>query len=415
MRILLVTQYFWPETFIINEIVQKIGVLGHSVTVLTGKPNYPDGVVFAGYTEKGIVRENYANNVTVIRVPLRSRRSNRSVDLLRNYLSFVKSGLLYFSQLVKGESFDVIFALQLSPVTSVIPAIYLSWRKKIPLYAWIQDLWPESLSATGHIKNNFLIWCVGKLVSWIYRHCDLILAQSHAFIGHIRKYSPASKVVYYGNSINIDVTDPGLDARKIKKQVAALLPARYFNVVFTGNIGTAQAVESLLEAAILLRGNPRFRLVLVGSGSMTSWLQEKISAHGLKNIILAGRYPQQDMQFFYARADALLVSLTKREIFALTVPTKIQSYLSAGSPILAAIDGEGARIVHESRAGFVSGAEDHTGLVANINKMMKMPKTSLKQMGARGRKYFLEHYEMNRQVGKLLEIFAAGPAKRAGA
>jgi hypothetical protein len=275
MRILLVTQYFWPESFAINEMVRKISDAGHHVTVLTGKPNYPDGKIFPGYTQHGIIHETYADNVKVFRVPLRPRNENRALDLVRNYVSFVFSGLRHFHRLTKAEKYDLVFALQLSPITSVIPAIYLSWRRNIPLVTWVQDLWPESLSATGHIRNRAVLWCVGILVHWIYKCCDMILVSSRAFTAHVQKFAPRSNILYYGVSIDTENNTTGKKTPALRAKITKYFSQRHFNVLFAGNIGTAQAVETLLEAAVLLRGVPQFRLVFAGSGSMLPWLEKR--------------------------------------------------------------------------------------------------------------------------------------------
>jgi len=414
MRILLVTQYFWPETFIINEIVRKLAELGHQVTVLTGKPNYPDGKIFPGYSQGGVVREAYAQNIEILRVPLRPRNQSRSLDLLRNYLSFVLSGLWRFHGLVRNKQFDLIFALQLSPVTSVIPAIYLKRRLKIPLIAWIQDLWPESLTATGHVRNRFLVWLVGRLVSWIYNQCDLILVQSRAFTEHVKKYAaPSKEIAYYGNSISIDQAKNRKKSRP-PKTINSLFAEKKFYLLFAGNMGTAQDIETLFETAMMLRNTPRFCLIFVGSGSMVPWLERRIKETGTTNIRLAGRYPQEDMPAFFERADALLVSLKKAEIFALTVPTKIQSYLFAGKPIIGSVEGEGARIITEAGAGITCEPENPAALADAIRLCMRFSPAARKKMGASGKKYFMEHYEMNRQVKKLGAIISEFLTERSG-
>jgi glycosyltransferase involved in cell wall biosynthesis len=415
MRILLVTQYFWPEPFIISEIVRKLAAFGHHVTVLTGKPNYPDGKIFPGYTKKGVMREAYCQNADIIRVPLRPRNKNRSLDLLLNYLSFVWSGLFRFRRQIRHEQFDLVFALQLSPITSVIPAIYLSRRLRIPLIAWIQDLWPESLLATGHIKNRFLLWLVGRLVSWIYNQCDLILVQSHAFTGHVQKYArKSSRIEYYSNSINIDGTPDKKKSKALGRKLDTIFKGTKFYLLFAGNIGIAQDVETLFEAAIRLKDSPRFCLVFVGSGSMIPWLERRIKETGITNILLAGRHPPEDMPAFFERADALLVSLKKADIFALTVPTKIQSYLFAARPIIGSLDGEGARIIKESGAGITCAPENPAALAEAIGHCMALSPAVRRKMGVSGKKHFIEHYEMNRQVKKLSTMLSEFLRERNG-
>jgi glycosyltransferase involved in cell wall biosynthesis len=402
MRIALVTQYFWPESFSINDLVRALVAQGHAVEVFTGKPNYPDGRIFSGYRQEGCMTELFESTVPVHRVPLAPRGKGGAKGLIRNYLSFVMNGLRHFPSQARGKDFDAIFVFTLSPITSVIPAIYLKWILRKKMTIWVLDLWPESLAATGFIKNRFVLGAVGLVVRAIYACSDRILVQSHAFVDAVAKYADRKKIVYYPNS-HVDIpqelsTDTALDVELLQ------VLERDFCIVFTGNLGTAQDVETLVAAADRLRHIPDFKLVLVGSGSMSNWLAEQKAALGLDNLILAGRYPAQEMPQFLTRAQALLVSLKKAEIFAQTVPAKIQSYLAAGKPIIAALDGEGARVVLEARAGLACGAENVAGLVQAIEQLHAMSNGDRAEFGRAGREYFLKNFETNAQAAKLATL-----------
>lgn len=401
MRVLVVSQYFSPESFIINDVVRTLVAQGHEVVVATGKPNYPDGEVFPGYRAGGIQRDLFAETVEVVRVPLWPRGKGGARNLILNYLSFVLSGLIFFPWLLRKREFDAILVFAPSPITQVIPAILLKWLKKARLAVWVQDLWPESLAATGFVRHPHLLKAVGYLVRGIYAGCDTLLVQSRAFVEPVARYAGRDKIVYYPNSM--DVQSPGVAGEGIPPELAGELE-RHFCVVFAGNLGTAQAVETLLEAAIQLKKDSEIRLVLVGSGSRLAWLQAQKQAHQLDNLLLPGRFPMVAMPQIFERAAALLVSLKDEEIFAQTIPSKIQAYLAAGRPIIASLRGEGARVVAEAGAGEACEPEDPAALAALIRSMQSRPAAELHAMGLAGKAYFNEHFEMNSQVTRLVEI-----------
>lgn len=401
MKVLVVSQYFWPESFIINDLVSNLSAQGHVVKVLTGKPNYPDGVVFDGYSASGYQEENYKSSVSICRAPLRPRGSSGAKNLLLNYWSYIVNGLKFYPHAVKGESFDVTFVFAPSPITSVIPAIYLKWKLKNHLVVWVQDIWPESLSATGFIKNKSALRVVGLLVKGIYVFVDTLLVPSRAFREPVARYANRDKVVYYPNSYQ-DIT-PSVEETRIPAQLLAELDNN-FCLVFAGNLGAAQSVETLVEVADKLRHLFGLRIVLVGSGSMLTWIENQKQSRELDNLILAGRFPVSEMPQFFSRATGLLVTLKREEIFAYTIPSKIQAYLAAGRPIIAALDGEGARVVEEAGAGLTCPAQDAAGLARCIEQLYQMSSAERDKLGQAGRGYYLEHFEMSRQSRRLVEI-----------
>lgn len=400
MRILVLSQYFWPESFIINDIVRTLDEQGHEVIVATGKPNYPDGKVFDGYRAAGTQRERYLGRIEVLRVPLWPRGQGGAKNLILNYLSFVFSGLLFLPWMLRKREFDAILVFAPSPVTQAIPAILLKWMKKAKLALWVQDLWPESLSATGFVKSPQMLKAVGWLVRNIYRHCDLLLVQSQAFVEPVAHYADRAKIKYYPNSIDVSSQKAVV---QVPRELLQLLE-RHFCVVFAGNLGTAQALETIVQAAVHLRDNPQIRLVLVGSGSRLAWLKAQQQAYDLDNLMIAGRFSMESMPEIFERASALLVSLNDEPAFAQTIPSKIQAYLAAGRPIIACMNGEGARVICEARAGLASPAEQVLPLVANIRSMHALGIDERAVMGASGRAYFDANFEMTRQVHRLIEL-----------
>ncbi len=401
MRILILSQYFNPESFIINDVARTLVAQGCEVSVATGKPNYPDGEVFPGYRAGGVQREVFAETVEVTRVPLWPRGKGGARNLVLNYLSFVLCGIFFFPWLLRKRKFDAILVFAPSPITQVIPAILLKWLKKAHLAVWVQDLWPESLEATGFIRQRYLLRAAGYLVRGIYAGCDTLLVQSRAFVEPVARYARREKIIYFPNSIAPQA--PPQTVERIPLELAEELE-QHFSVVFAGNLGTAQAVETLLETAIQLKHDPEIRLVLVGSGSRLSWLQAQKQAHGLDNLLLPGRFPMESMPQIFDRSASLLVSLKDEDIFAQTIPSKIQAYLAAGRPIIASLRGEGARVVAEAGAGEACKPEDATALAALIRSMKGRPAAELQAMGLAGKAYFNEHFEMSSQVARLVEI-----------
>lgn len=399
----MLSQYFWPESFIINDIVRTLEEQGHEVVVATGKPNYPDGKIFDGYRASGTQHEHYLGRIEVLRVPLWPRGQGSAKSLILNYLSFVCSGLICLPWMLRGREFDAILVFAPSPITQAIPAILIKWLKRAKLALWVQDLWPESLSATGFVRNPCLLRAVGWMVRAIYRPCDTLLVQSRAFVEPVAQYADRAKIQYYPNSMDVSVSKA---VAPVPGELLELLE-QHFCVVFAGNLGTAQALDTLVQAAVHLRDEPRIRLVLVGSGSRLAWLKAQQQALGLDNLVLPGRFPMEAMPQIFERASALLVSLNDERAFAQTIPSKIQAYLAAGRPILASMNGEGARVVREASAGLASPAEQVLPLVANICSLNALDASERETMGASGRAYFDANFEMTSQVRRLVELLSA--------
>lgn len=400
MRFLVLSQYFWPEGFIINDVVRVLVEQGHEVVVATGKPNYPDGKIYDGYRALGTHKETYLEGVAVFRVPLWPRERGGAKNLIFNYLSFMFAGLALFPWLLRGYKFDAILVFAPSPILQAIPAILLKYIKNAPVALWVQDLWPDSLLATGFVRNSHLLRAVGWLVKGIYKACDRILVQSIAFIEPVARYADREKIHYYPNSVDTR----SASSEKVSDDCLLECLDNHFCVVFAGNLGTAQALETLLQAASLLRDDAEIRLVLVGSGSRMEWLKSQKEALSLTNLVLPGRFPTSVMASIFARSSALLVSLNDDEVFAQTVPSKVQAYLAAGRPIIASINGEGARVVLESGAGLVSPAKAAQPLVENIRRLKNMDDAERDAMGKAGKKYFDENFDMHSQVVNLVEL-----------
>ena len=396
MRILIVSQYFWPENFRINELVQSLVARNIKVDVLTGKPNYPDGKVFPGYRAGGSMHEHW-NGANIFRVPLFPRGYRSGARLFMNYISFIFAGAFVGTWLLRKIKFDIIFVYAPSPLLQALPALLIGWLRRIPVVVYVQDLWPESLEATGYVRNRLIIRLVEVLVRYIYRRSDRILVSSRPFKEAIQKYSPSAEIAYYPNSVDESFSDP--DAG-LKPDVPALDSG--FCVVFAGNVGAAQAVHVITEAAAQLKSTQDIRVVVLGSGSELEWMRGQIAQRGLDNLFLAGRFPVQAMPNLLSRASALLVTLADKQIFAATVPNKIQAYMAVGRPIIASMNGEGARLVQEANAGLAVPAENGRALADAILELYAMSHEERESLGANARAYYGQHFDHEKLVTDLI-------------
>lgn len=395
MRLLVVTQYFWPEGFRINDLVGELVRRGHEVTVLTGVPNYPDGAVFPAYRENP---DNFAHfsGADVVRVPMLARGQG-GLRLMLNYLSFAFSASLFGPMKLRGRPFDAIFVYEPSPITVGLPAIVMKWFKKAPIAFWVLDLWPQSLEAVGAVKSPLVLKLVNWLVDLIYNNCDLVLAQSRSFVSQIARYLPDERRVAYFPSWAevIDPPEHALPAPEVPPS------ANSFDIVFAGNIGEAQDFPTLLDAAEQLADAP-VRWLVVGDGRKADWVRSEIVRRGLENhVIMLGRFPIERMPSFFRQADALLVSLRSDPIFALTIPAKLQTYLAAGLPILATLDGVGAEVVHASGAGLAVAAGDADGLATAVRRLMALDSAERQEMGQRGRRYAALEFDRGQLISRL--------------
>lgn len=403
MRLLIFSQYFWPETFGINGLVQTLAERGQKLAVLTGKPNYPEGRIFQGYTACGIQQECHGG-VDVVRVPLIPRGSQSSLRLALNYLSFILSAYIFAPFALRGRRFDLVFVYAPSPLLQALPAIFLAWLKRAPLVVWVQDLWPESLAATGFIRNKYVLKTVEIAVRYIYRHSESILIQSEAFRAPVSNMvRDTSKIHYFPNSADAPPFQPDtMVSGSMVDELASAIRSS-FSVVFTGNVGTAQSVETIIEAADRLRGLPDIRFFVVGSGSRWDWLAGEIQRKNLNNIVLTGRLPASAMPAILSAASVLLATLSDAPIFAYTIPSKVQAYLAAGRPVIVCMNGEGARVLGEACAGIACNAGDSVALAEAVLQLQALTPQERAQMGENGRRYFSEHYESGKLAGQLIE------------
>jgi glycosyltransferase involved in cell wall biosynthesis len=408
MKILVFSQYFWPESFRINEVVESLIDVGCEVTVLTGQPNYPHGKTFEGYRALQVSTETHPRGYVIHRVPLLPRGKSNTLGLIFNYLSFVVSSAIVGPFVLRGQKFDLIFVCGMSPFTQSVSAIWLGKLKSAKVVIWVQDLWPESLEASGFVKNKTVLLSVAAVVSWIYRSCDLLLVQSKGFRSSVEKMSGATPIEYHPNPGEL-----AFNQHTSHEQAPSVALGKGFNVVFAGNMGTVQALDKVLDAAEMLLEHNAINIVLIGSGSLTTWIETEIKRRNLTNVTMPGRFPVEAMPGILAQASALLVSLCRDPIISKTIPSKVQVYLAAGKPIIASLDGEGAAVVEESGAGVSCPAEDAAALAQGILKLYGLSPQQLELLGKQGVAYYQEHFEPNMLATRLRDHFATVLSNRA--
>jgi colanic acid biosynthesis glycosyl transferase WcaI len=394
LRILVLTQYFWPEDFRINDLARGLHERGHTVTVLTGVPNYPDGQFFAGYGARGPREQDY-HGVRVLRVPLVSRGQAKGARLAMNYASFALSASVLGALRARG-GFDVILVFEPSPITVGIPALVLRRVTGAPVLFWVQDLWPEILQGLGVIRSRRAVRGIERLARFIYRGCDRILVQSRAFAPSVERLGGGGRIRYFPNTAE-DFYRPVLvdEAEGVPP-----LPEG-FRVMVAGNIGASQAFPTLIGAAERLREHTDIHFLVVGDGRMRPWVEEQVRERGLERTVhLLGRHPAERMPHFFAHADALLATLGREPVFEFTIPSKVQSYLACAKPVIASLDGEGARVVREA-GGIACPAEDSEALAQAVLALRETDPAQRAAMGARARAYFLEHFDREMLMERL--------------
>jgi glycosyltransferase involved in cell wall biosynthesis len=385
MKILFVSQYFYPETFRGNDIVFDFVKKGHEVKVITGKPNYPLGTFYHGYKFWGVKKE-IINGADIIRIPTFSRGKGSAIRLIFNYLSFFLFSYPY-SRFKTDKDFDIIFVQQLSPVTMAMPAIWaLKRNRKAKLYLWVLDLWPESVSATTGITNKFIINLLDKLVKYIYSKSDFILISSKSFEKSIKQRSINKEISYFPNWAESIYED-----KELKKDLVLPNLPNGFNIMFAGNIGEAQDFETILSAAIQTKAE-NINWILVGDGRKLDWVKYQVKFHNLHNVVILGRYPIETMPYFFSEANVMLLTLKNSLISDLTVPAKLQAYTASGKIILAAINGEANTIINKKNIGIACESGDINSLSKNAIILKKLSEEQRILMEKNSRNLYYTNY-----------------------
>lgn len=395
MNILIICQHFYPEQFQINEIAPALVGRGHNVTVLTGLPNYPKGVIFDGYEDKInrrlLDREYEAQyGVRIIRCNMRPRKKGIK-NLMLNYLSFAYKARKEVAKL--DGNYDVVLSYQLSPITMVIPAIIYKRKWGKPLLLYCLDIWPES--AKAHIRKpfNLLYSFIKALSRWVYNQCDRVLVTSRPFIEYLNGQNrvPLSKLAYLPQHSDSSMIEMNLTAEN--NSIA--------DFMFAGNLGAGQNLTTIIDAATIIGPRSDYKIHFVGDGSQREILEQMVRDRNLQNnIIFHGNQKRSDMPLFYKKADVLLITLRGNNFVGNTMPGKLQMYMTTGKPILGAINGAANEVITESKCGQCVPACDHEGLARLMLDYIEHPESYVK-CGDNARKYFMDHFTQDIYIDAL--------------
>jgi colanic acid biosynthesis glycosyl transferase WcaI len=398
-RVLLLTQWFDPEpTFKGQVFARELVRQGFDVEVLTGFPNYPGGKVYPGYKIKWLQRE-LLDGVHITRVPLYPNHDQSAIKRVFNYASFAASALVY--GLFMAKRADVIYAYQ-PPLTVGISAVLMRLVRRIPVVLDIQDMWPDTLRATGMVSNPKTLNRVAAVCNWVYRHVDRVVVLSPGFKRLlIERAVPSAK---------LDVIYNWADEKSLEAPAGQLPPAfpepNKFRIVFAGNMGKAQALDAVLDAAAVLQTRAsQVCFVMIGGGVEVDRLKARAITLMLNNIVFVPPVPMSEVGTLLHAADALLVHLRRDPLFKITIPSKTQAYMAVGKPLLMAVDGDAADLVLQAGGGFVAESENSESLVAAAEALQKLSLADRERMGARANSYYRDHLSLTVGVGKFAKIF----------
>ena len=392
MKILVFSQYFYPENFRINTLCRELVQRGHEVTVLTGYPQYPIGRIYDGYGFD-IPYENQWNGVKICRVKVHPRGSNL-LGMLHNTVDYVVQA----NRWVRAcqEKFDAVYVFEVSPVTVGLPAVTYKKKFGVPMFFNLQDLWPENVEEVLGIRFPPLTWLINRIVDKIYGASDKILCTSMGFAENLRARGvDEGKIVFWPQFC----LDPNLSgARKPE-----IYPEDTFNIVFAGNLGDAQGLDLMVEAAKELK-NTGIRWFLVGDGRARARLEQKVKENGVEQeVTFVGRVSEKEADRYVHFADCAYLSFKDNKIFNMTLPAKLQTYLACGTPILAAAGGESARLVGENGIGFVCQPRLEA-LVKTVKAAASASREEHREMSRAARTYYEQHFTMDTLVTELEQM-----------
>lgn len=396
-HILVVSQYFYPETFRINDMCQEWVKRGYQVTVLTGIPNYPMGKFFEGYSYTKRRRENW-NGVEIVRIPLIPRGHN-SIGMIANYASFVVSG--FVKNLLSNIKADLVFTFEVSPMTQALIGCWYAKKHHVPHYLYVQDLWPENVVTVTGISNPAIIKPIDKMVDYIYKNTDEIFATSPSFVEAIcnRKVKVPKEKVHYWPQYAEEFYQPCE-----RKPVQEIPDDGSFKVIFTGNIGTAQGLQILPQTAELLK-NENVKFVMVGDGRYLDEFNREVKERAVEDkFIMVPRQPAERIPELLAACDAAFLSFQDDPLWTMTIPAKLQSYMACGMPIIAAAGGETRRIVEEARCGICSNIGNVEQVAKGIKSLMNV---ELIPMQKNSRKYYEQYFDKKQLMNLMDNYFEA--------
>lgn len=369
----------------------------YQVDILTGVPNYPEGKIFNDYELNKKNFETYCG-ASIFRVPVFLRRDGRKFFLFLNYISFVLSSIIYGSFLLRNRKYDIIFSFATTPLTSSLPAIFFSKIKFAKSFIWVLDLWPDILFELKIIKNFFIYRLISGISKFIYKNFDYILSQSKSFQKRINLLTKKDNNIYFPAWAE-NLKDNKSNETKYNQDNS-------FKIVFTGNVGEAQNFDQVIEAAVYLKDYNDLKWIIVGTGRELAKVKSVILKENIKNFILVGKKPIEDINYYHSIADILFISLKSGTAISSTIPGKLQTYLQSNKFILGMIEGEGKKIIEEAGVGLCVNpnnpknlAEKILYLKANQEIVKKINNSNL------GQEYLKNNFDKNLILGNLLKNF----------
>jgi len=394
MKILVISQYFYPENFRINDFVESLSKKNHSITVLTAIPNYPSGKRFGEYK---LFKDKY-KDIDLIRIPIFARGSNK-FSLFLNYVSFFISAMIFYPILIGFRKFDHVFCPLYSPPTNGFVGMFACFISKAKLSIWIQDLWPESLDITTKNTPKLFTGSLKKFMKILYNKSSMIFIQSEMFKKEIKKYDiDESKIIYFPNwAENIfKEVDKSHNPRNTLKR----------SVLFAGNIGEAQNMEFILDLVNKSK-NLNLKWVFVGDGSKYNWLKKEVSAQGLSHCVeILGRKPLEEMPNLFNNNDFMLVSLKNDEIINKTLPGKVQSYMISKKPIIGIIGGEAKRVIETSDCGIVLDVLDADRSFEILKDFLNLKQSDHIKMGKNGYKFYRKNFDKDVLINRFDKLIS---------
>ncbi len=386
MKILVISQYFYPESFRVNSFVKELVCRGHKVTVLTGFPQYPYGEIYDGYGFKIPYESNiFGAEVHRLRV---IPRGHNSIGMLKNCISFVIEGNKWVRKC--KEKFDLVYVFEVSPVTVGLPAVKYKKKFLTPIYFNVQDLWPDNVIEVLGINNKAIIGLINRIVHKIYKNSDKILCSSKGFVKNISDAGvPESKLVFWPQFCETP------DFSQTTKPDC--YESDFFNIVFTGNIGYAQGLNLLIDTAELLKEKP-VRFYIVGDGRAKNELISLVKQKNLSSsVFFLGRVSEDEANRYVRFSDCAYLSFSDSKLFDLTIPAKLQTYLACGAPILGAVGGESAAIIREADCGLVA-QKNPLDIADKIENMMLLKKSDLDRFRNNSVSYFNSNFKMDKVI-----------------
>jgi glycosyltransferase involved in cell wall biosynthesis len=398
MRVMFLTQWFEPEPIMKGAaFARALADAGHHVEVVTGFPNYPTGRIYPGY-RVGLFQKEIIDGIAVNRLPLYPSHNKSSLGRAMNYLSFFLSVLIY--GLWAARRFDVVYVYH-PPITVGAAAALFGLINRRPFVVDIQDLWPDSVAASGMFGTGAISNVLDGICNFVYRRAAAIVTQSHGFEAKlIERGVPPAKLTTIYNWADEALTRPSGHC-----DAAVLVPRGRFNVVYGGNIGRAQALDAVVRAAKLaMDRSPGIQLTLIGNGVERDNLRRLVTEIGAHNVKIAPGVPKSEIADILAAADVLLVHLADDPLFEITIPSKIQFYLAMGKPILIGMKGEAAKLVSSAGAGVTVPPEDIEAIARAMIELSQQPAENLRAMGEKGKSFYERRLSVSAAIEATIRV-----------